>query len=53
MIGVRKISHASYEVPDLDQQVAYYTDVLGLTLTRQGKGHGLSRPAPSTIIRWC
>jgi catechol 2,3-dioxygenase-like lactoylglutathione lyase family enzyme len=32
MIGVRKISHASYETPDLEKQVEYYTEVLGLTL---------------------
>jgi len=24
MISVRKIAHASYEIPDLDQQVDYY-----------------------------
>jgi catechol-2,3-dioxygenase len=33
MIGVRKISHASYETPDLEQQADYYTNILGLTLT--------------------
>lgn len=32
MIGVKKISHTSYETPDLDKQAEYYTDVLGLTL---------------------
>jgi catechol 2,3-dioxygenase-like lactoylglutathione lyase family enzyme len=32
MIGVRKISHASYETPDLERQAEYYTNVLGLTL---------------------
>ena len=32
MIGVKKISHASYEMPDLERQVEYYTDVLGLNL---------------------
>ncbi len=32
MIGVRKISHAVYESPDLEHQLEYYTDVLGLTL---------------------
>ncbi len=37
MIGVRKIAHASYEVPDLDQQIEYYTDVLGLTLSAKEK----------------
>jgi catechol-2,3-dioxygenase len=33
MIRVRKIAHASYEMPDLEKQVEYYTEVLGLTLT--------------------
>jgi catechol 2,3-dioxygenase-like lactoylglutathione lyase family enzyme len=32
MIGVKKISHASYETPDLERQVEYYTNILGLTL---------------------
>jgi hypothetical protein len=26
MIGVKKISHATYETPDLDRQIEYYTD---------------------------
>ncbi len=43
MIGVKKISHATYETPDLDQQIEYYTDMLGLTLVGQGKGRRLSR----------
>ena len=37
MIGVRKISHASYETPDLDRQSEYYSDILGLTLTAREK----------------
>ena len=37
MIAVRKIAHASYEVPDLDKQVEYYTNVLGLTLSDKDK----------------
>jgi catechol 2,3-dioxygenase-like lactoylglutathione lyase family enzyme len=32
MIRVRKIAHASYEMPDVDKQVEYYTEILGLTL---------------------
>ena len=32
MIGVRKISHASYETPDLEKQTEYYVNVLGLAL---------------------
>jgi catechol 2,3-dioxygenase-like lactoylglutathione lyase family enzyme len=37
MISVRKIAHASYETPDLEKQVAYYTEILGLTLTAKEK----------------
>src|SRR5262249_43815177 len=37
MIGVKKISHASYETPALDKQVEYYTDILGLTLIARDK----------------
>jgi catechol 2,3-dioxygenase-like lactoylglutathione lyase family enzyme len=37
MIRVRKIAHATYETPDLEQQVAYYTDILGLTLAGKDK----------------
>jgi catechol 2,3-dioxygenase-like lactoylglutathione lyase family enzyme len=37
MIGVKKISHASYETPDLDKQAEYYTDILGLNLVAKEK----------------
>ena len=37
MIRVRKIAHASYEMPDLDKQAEYYTDILGLNLTAKDK----------------
>src|SRR3954465_2000565 len=37
MIGVKKIAHATYETPDLDQQIEYYTDVLGLNLIAKEK----------------
>jgi catechol 2,3-dioxygenase-like lactoylglutathione lyase family enzyme len=32
MIRVRKISHASYDMPDVEKQIEYYTEILGLTL---------------------
>jgi catechol 2,3-dioxygenase-like lactoylglutathione lyase family enzyme len=32
MIRVRRIAHASFETPDIERQVAYYTEILGLTL---------------------
>ncbi len=37
MIRVRKIAHAGFETPDLDRQVAYYADILGLTLVAKEK----------------
>src|SRR5258707_14078722 len=37
MIGVKKISHATYETPDLDKQIEYYTDILGLNLIAKEK----------------
>src|SRR5262249_61166101 len=37
MIRVRKIAHASYEMPDLEKQTAYYTDILGLNLIAKEK----------------
>jgi catechol 2,3-dioxygenase-like lactoylglutathione lyase family enzyme len=37
MIRVRKIAHAAYEMPDVDKQIEYYTDILGLTLVERNK----------------
>jgi len=33
MISVKKIAHAVYEVPDVQAQADYYTEILGLALT--------------------
>src|SRR5262249_43917302 len=37
MIRVKKIAHASYEMPDVEKQIEYYTEILGLTLTERDK----------------
>jgi catechol 2,3-dioxygenase-like lactoylglutathione lyase family enzyme len=37
MIRVRKIAHASYEMPDVDKQIEYYTEILGLALVERDK----------------
>jgi catechol 2,3-dioxygenase-like lactoylglutathione lyase family enzyme len=37
MIRVKKIAHATYETSDLERQVEYYTDILGLTLVAKEK----------------
>jgi catechol 2,3-dioxygenase-like lactoylglutathione lyase family enzyme len=37
MIRVRKIAHAAYEMPDVEKQIEYYTDIIGLTLVDRTK----------------
>ena len=37
MIRVRKIAHATYEMPDIEKQLEYYTEILGLTLVERDK----------------
>jgi catechol 2,3-dioxygenase-like lactoylglutathione lyase family enzyme len=38
MIAVRRLGHATLTTPDIDRQIAYYTEVVGLTLlARDGK----------------
>jgi catechol 2,3-dioxygenase-like lactoylglutathione lyase family enzyme len=37
MIRVRRIAHASFETPDIERQVAYYTQILGLTLVARNE----------------
>jgi catechol 2,3-dioxygenase-like lactoylglutathione lyase family enzyme len=38
MIKPRRIGHASFESPDLDRQIEYYTEVMGLVLAAKDKG---------------
>jgi catechol 2,3-dioxygenase-like lactoylglutathione lyase family enzyme len=33
MVRIRRIAHSTFETTDLDRQVEYYTNILGLTLT--------------------
>ena len=37
MIRVKKIAHAVYEMPDVDKQSEYYTEVIGLAQTDKSK----------------
>ena len=33
MIKTKRVGHATFETPDLDKAIAYYTDVNGLVLS--------------------
>ena len=35
MIKPRRIGHATYETPDLERMIDYYTETMGLTLTEE------------------
>ena len=37
MISVKRLGHATLTSPDIDRQVAYYTEVVGLTLIERSK----------------
>ncbi len=41
MIKVRRISHATFETPDLDQQIEHFTKVTGLVVAAREKGRAL------------
>ena len=37
MINVRRLAHATLTTPDIERQIAYYTEVVGLTLVERSK----------------
>jgi catechol 2,3-dioxygenase-like lactoylglutathione lyase family enzyme len=41
MIAVRRLGHATLTTPDLKRQVAYYTEVVGLTLLARDKNRAI------------
>src|SRR5437764_15289986 len=38
MIRASRVGHATFETPDLDRAIAYYTEVNGLVLSAKDKG---------------
>jgi catechol 2,3-dioxygenase-like lactoylglutathione lyase family enzyme len=38
MIQVKRMSHATFETPDLDRQIAYFTEITGLALAERENG---------------
>ncbi|MDH7794250.1 MULTISPECIES: VOC family protein [unclassified Beijerinckia] len=39
MIQVKRLGHATFSTPDLEQQIDYWTQVVGLSLVERGKDH--------------
>src|SRR5580704_2147484 len=38
MINVKRIGHATFETPDLERQIDYYTNIVGLVLAERASG---------------
>ena len=38
MINVKRISHATFETPDLDRQIDYFTEIAGLAVAERENG---------------
>src|ERR1700722_5462930 len=38
MIQVTRIGHATFETPDIDRQIAYWTEIVGLVLAERENG---------------
>ena len=41
MIGIKRIGHATFETPDVERQIDYYTGVVGLVLLEREKDRAL------------
>ena len=37
VINVRRLGHATLTTPDIDRQIEYYTEVVGLALVERSK----------------
>ena len=38
MINVKRLSHATFETPDIERQIAYFTEIAGLALAGRDNG---------------
>jgi catechol-2,3-dioxygenase len=51
MIKTRRIGYATFETPDLERQIDYYTQIFGLTLTERDKRRAfLSTPLGQQVV---
>ncbi len=50
MISVQRISHATYETPDVARQIDYYTQVIGFRLADRSKDRGKDRAILTTRL---
>ena len=44
VINVRRLGHATLTTPDIDRQIAYYTEVVGLALVERSKDNESDEP---------
>ena len=54
MLQVKRISHATFETPDLDRQIDYQVNVLGLSLAERGRDRAFMKTAmgqPTIVLK--
>src|SRR4029078_7660801 len=54
-VDVRRVGHATFTTPDLEREVAYYSDVMGLVVTERDKNRAFlpSRTGSEAIVLEC
>ena len=48
MIKVLRLGHATFTTPDIERQIAYYSDVLGLIVTERNKDRAFLASKPGS-----
>jgi catechol 2,3-dioxygenase-like lactoylglutathione lyase family enzyme len=54
MLQVKRISHATFETPDLERQIEYQVNVLGLSLAERGRDRAFMKTAlgqPAVVLK--
>ena len=53
MIKVLRVGHATFTTPDLEREVAYYSDVLGLIVTERDKNRAFLATRTGVEVTLC
>ena len=48
MINAKRFGHATFETPDIERQIDYFTEIAGLVMAERRKGAPTSRPSSAT-----
>src|SRR5262245_60298694 len=49
IINARRLSHATFETPDVERQIAYFTEIAGLALAHKENGRAFLTTKPGDL----